>query len=176
MFFIVNSTIIIQLHYTLQTIEAGVMSMIFTVKWYLGIALFSSSVKSDALSLMTILCSVNSRFEKRCLLNIARQSPLTWDDAFRLRDVQPGKHGTLTQCWFNIGPSFLMLNQHWINIGSTSRVCWNLFCSTKIQWLLTQQTQNICTTFVQCWTNVEDVGPTLYKCYTDVLCLLGTWM
>ena len=39
---------------------------------------------------------------------------------------------------------------------------------------------NICTmldqrriTFVQCWTNVENVGPTLYKCYTNVLCLLG---
>ena len=30
-----------------------------------------------------------------------------------------------------------------------------------------------CMTFVQCWTNVEDVGPTLYKCYTNVLCLLG---
>ena len=27
--------------------------------------------------------------------------------------------------------------------------------------------------FVQCWTNVEDVGPTLNKCYTNVLCLLG---
>ena len=36
-----------------------------------------------------------------------------------------------------------------------------------------QQTQNICITFVQCWTNVEDVGPTLYKCYTNVLSLLG---
>ena len=37
----------------------------------------------------------------------------------------------------------------------------------------TQQTENICITFIQCWTNVEDVGPTLYKCYTSVLCLLG---
>ena len=27
---------------------------------------------------------------------------------------------------------------------------------------ISQQTQNICITFVQCWTNVEDVGPTLY--------------
>ena len=36
-----------------------------------------------------------------------------------------------------------------------------------------QQTQNICMTFVQRWTNVEDVGPTFYKCYTNVLCLLG---
>ena len=28
-------------------------------------------------------------------------------------------------------------------------------------------------TFVKCWTNVFDVGPTLYKCHTNVLCLLG---
>ena len=27
--------------------------------------------------------------------------------------------------------------------------------------------------FIQCWTNVEDVGPTLYKCYTNDLCWLG---
>ena len=38
---------------------------------------------------------------------------------------------------------------------------------------LSQQTQNISLTFIQCWANVEDVGPTLYKCYTNVLCLLG---
>ena len=36
-----------------------------------------------------------------------------------------------------------------------------------------QLTQNICIAFGQCWTNVEDVGPTLYKCYTHVLCLQG---
>ena len=35
-----------------------------------------------------------------------------------------------------------------------------------------QQTQNICITFVQRRPNVFDVGPTLYKCYTNVLCLL----
>ena len=28
-------------------------------------------------------------------------------------------------------------------------------------------------TFIQCWTNDFDVGPTLYKCHTNVLCLLG---
>ena len=39
--------------------------------------------------------------------------------------------------------------------------------------VLAQQTQNICITFVQRWTNVEDVGPTLYKCYANVFCLLG---
>ena len=37
----------------------------------------------------------------------------------------------------------------------------------------TQYTQNISITFVQCWTNVEYVGPTLYKCYAYVMWLLG---
>ena len=36
-----------------------------------------------------------------------------------------------------------------------------------------QQTHSICIIFLQCRPNVEDVGPTLYKCYTNVLCLLG---
>ena len=35
-----------------------------------------------------------------------------------------------------------------------------------------QQTQNILVTFVQRRHNVFDVGPTLYKCYTNVLCLV----
>ena len=39
-----------------------------------------------------------------------------------------------------------------------------------------QQTQNICITVIQCWPNVEDVGPTLYICYTNVLCLLGWYL
>ena len=38
--------------------------------------------------------------------------------------------------------------------------------------LQSQQTQNICIPFVQRRPNVLDVGPTLYKCYTNVLCLL----
>ena len=36
-----------------------------------------------------------------------------------------------------------------------------------------QQTQYICITFIKCWFSVEDVWPTLHKCYTKVLCLLG---
>ena len=36
-----------------------------------------------------------------------------------------------------------------------------------------QQTQNICITFVQRRPNVFDVSPTLYKCYTNVFRLLG---
>ena len=37
----------------------------------------------------------------------------------------------------------------------------------------TQQTQNICITFIQHRANVEAVGPTLHNCYINVLCLLG---
>ena len=33
--------------------------------------------------------------------------------------------------------------------------------------------QNICIIFIQRRLNVFDVGPTLYKCYTNILCLLG---
>ena len=46
------------------------------------------------------------------------------------------------------------------------------FGSYHAAWVCPVNT-NICITFVQCWTNVEDVGPTLYKCYTNVLCFLG---
>ena len=35
----------------------------------------------------------------------------------------PSKHDTLTQCRFNVGPSFPTLAQHWTHIGLTSRVC-----------------------------------------------------
>ena len=40
----------------------------------------------------------------------------------------------------------------------------------------TQQIHNICITFVQWRPNVPDVVPTLYKCNTNVLCLLGICM
>ena len=37
------------------------------------------------------------------------------------------------------------------------------FLQFRAQFEHNQSTQNICITFVQCWTDVEDVGPTLYK-------------
>ena len=40
----------------------------------------------------------------------------------------------------------------------------------------TQQTQNICITFVQRRSNVGDVGPTLCKCYANVLYVLGMFV
>ena len=38
---------------------------------------------------------------------------------------------------------------------------------------VSKQTQNVCIAFVQRRANVKDVGPTLYKCSTGGLCLLG---
>ena len=38
---------------------------------------------------------------------------------------------------------------------------------------LSRTVKKNCITFKQCRTDVEDVEPTLYKCYTNVLCLLG---
>ena len=39
--------------------------------------------------------------------------------------------------------------------------------------IISQQAQNISITFIQRRTNVLDVGPTLYKCFTNVFHLLG---
>ena len=36
-----------------------------------------------------------------------------------------------------------------------------------------QQTQNICIRFIQNRPNVFDVGPALYECWKNYLCLLG---
>ena len=45
-------------------------------------------------------------------------------------------------------------------------------CSSKRSTLINTIQSQHCITLVQRWTNVFDVGTTLYKCYTDVLCLL----
>ena len=46
-------------------------------------------------------------------------------------------------------------------------------CSSKRSTLINTIQSQHCITLVQRWTNVFDVGTTLYKCYTNVLCLLG---
>ena len=63
---------------------------------------------------------------------------------------------------------------------SPQRLWWNVMeNSSEENWrdifhdLKSQQAQNICITFVQRRPNLFDVGPTLYKCYTSVLSLLG---
>ena len=75
-------------------------------------------------------------------------------------------------CWI------VYLNKcHTDTLGSHNITCSDACVYSLVDLLLfyytSQQTQNICITFVQCRTNGEDVGPTLYKCYRNVLCLLG---
>ena len=49
-------------------------------------------------------------------------------------------------------------------------------CSFRlVEGSINQQKQTISITFVQHQPNVSDVGPTLYKCYTNFLCLLMIW-
>ena len=46
-------------------------------------------------------------------------------------------------------------------------------CFNMTWFFRTHPSKKKCITFLQCWANVEDVRPTLYKCYTNVLRLLG---
>ena len=48
-----------------------------------------------------------------------------------------------------------------------------MICNRGDVQVAAQQTQNICITFIQCRPNVFHGGLTLYKCYSDVLCLLS---
>ena len=61
--------------------------------------------------------------------------------------------------------------EHWLwrRINRCVQGQRDLSCRTQVRNL-----KNVCITFVQRWTNVEDVGSTLYKCYTIFLCLLGS--
>ena len=78
---------------------------------------------------------------------------------------------------------FITSVQHWINTGPKFRAlakCFQKCCfllwtdgcffELHLMWHLSfvvspHQTQNICIIFIECWSNVEDIGPTLYKCY-----------
>ena len=58
-----------------------------------------------------------------------------------------------------------MLLRRWPNIESPLGQCL-VFAGID---MVSQQTQNMCITFVQRRPNVKDVGPTLFKCYTNAL-------
>ena len=58
----------------------------------------------------------------------------------------------------------------WAYLGTMPTVCLSMTAASSAG----TRAQHICITFAQRRLNVFDVGPTLYKCYTIVLCLLGT--
>ena len=73
---------------------------------------------------------------------------------------------------FSIQSNIIRINQTWKQIKKLIYPVPVISYSLN-PFTVTQQAQNICIILVQCWTSVEDVGLTLYKCYTKVLCLLG---
>ena len=78
------------------------------------------------------------------------------------------QHEVLTRTeWIQAGTSDVSptFNRHWLVITASSIKQYQFSCYS-------QQTQNICITFVQRRLNVFDVVPTLYTCYTNVFCLL----
>ena len=63
--------------------------------------------------------------------------------------------------------------RRWPNIKPTLGKLTLFACQPCRCAYISQQTQNICVAFIQRPPNVFDVGPTLYKCYTTVLCLMA---
>ena len=71
--------------------------------------------------------------------------------------------------WYRISVPWLLF--YTICISLLLYSSWT--CRARTTVFSAQQTQTICIPFIQCWPNVFDVGPTLYKNYTNILCLLG---
>ena len=77
-------------------------------------------------------------------------------------------------CWFCLQsvPDTRGLNTSIHTPGLWSRQNTAAFYSLKDPHSLPESTKHLYN-IIQYWTNVEDAGPTLYKCYTNLLCLLG---
>ena len=100
------------------------------------------------------------------LANINAHGPQTTDGL-------PQDILSLDQFW-NIKPS----KGHLGTLNVITRLMWAQIICTFVEKpssfiCIPSKHKNVCITFVQCWANVEDAGPTLYECYTNVLCLLG---
>ena len=82
----------------------------------------------------------------------------------------------LIYCCSHVNAYFLMhckiTSMYLVEFAHDFSICHNASSACAYMITSTQQTQNICITFVQCCSNVFDIGPTLFKCYINVLCLL----
>ena len=76
----------------------------------------------------------------------------------------PSKDGTLTMCWFNVGPPSATLGQHWTNTPCLlgCHIAWNTnLANTRHDPMLDQ-----------CWTSVADAAPTLNQhCHGPISCV-----
>ena len=91
---------------------------------------------------------------------------------------RPNRHEAFAQCWYSASPQSAALDRPCFGVGWT----YVLFCC--------DDDGAYCSVDTTHWPSVDlmpslnrhlaciscllgDVGPTLYKCYTNVLCLLG---
>ena len=74
------------------------------------------------------------------------------------------QHSQQTRRWPNAGPMLAHHLRRWPSIKPLVQRL--VFAGSCVQ-------PSKHKTFVQCWTNVEDVVPTLYKWFANVLCLQG---
>ena len=76
--------------------------------------------------------------------------------------------------WVNNSKHFALTPTWWLACKQTGCITagiWKLLDPKSLYWhsVITKHLYD----FMQCWPNVKNVGPALYKCYTNVLCLLG---
>ena len=88
-------------------------------------------------------------------------------DLYRLEGFKNGSFKLLKGVW-----SILKYTSA-RGFSSDELECILLICRQCLLDFEAQKTQTICIKFVQSRPNVLDAGPTLYNCYTNVLCSLG---
>ena len=123
------------------------------------------------LLLRNTLLHLNMHFHLQ-IINIIFSSPvLRWSARINATDRQYNPSNTTHRP---------QLFQRCANISDVDTTSWVIFLNTVALQILhvagintPQQTSNVFITFVQCRPNVFDVGPTLYKCYTNIQFLLG---
>ena len=99
-----------------------------------------------------------------------------WSGARHMTEVGSAIRLMFTQFSATVCLIATTFNQHWViavsNVVTSVLSLWTKLVQCWVMHAMqSQQTHNICITFEQWWTNVEDVGPTLSKCYTIVLCV-----
>ena len=118
-----------------------------------------------------------TQFDVYFCISAAAVEPVTCEDplipANANRDVGGMQEGETVVYRCNDGYEFIGISDTELTLVCGSDATWSGTvpgCNSKN---MPQQKKHICIPFVQCWTSIEDFGPTLYKCYTHVLCFLG---
>ena len=72
-----------------------------------------------------ILPLVSGHWTCSFIYNVPYKLPGEHTALLLFRTTIPSKPDTSTQCWPNVCPPSMTLAQHWPNVGSMCRVCWD---------------------------------------------------